>query len=254
MKGSATIISICLAALVLWGGCSREEPPPPPAEKIKVVKPIKMPIPQRPKTPLPEGDEKAQGEAQEVKTIALEQSPLETVAREQETVVEEAAGYYTVKKGDSLSGIAERQDVYGDPLKWPLLYRDNMDELGSLPLAEALPDSELPEGLRLRIISPDEARQNLNSRLHKAWAVNVLSATTTEKMTPLAIRLMKRGYPVYITHATVKGKDWVRLRVGFFKHRTEADTQAKEIMSMLHLTGSWATKVEKKELEEFGGY
>jgi len=62
------------------------------------------------------------------------------------------------------------------------------------------------------------------------------------------------GYPLYLTRATLKGKHWLRLRVGFFTDRIETDTQAKKIMSTLNLTGSWVTKVDKKELDEFGGY
>ena len=33
-----------------------------------------------------------------------------------------------------------------------------------------------------------------------------------------------------------------------------ADNQGQRIMAMLNLTDSWVTKVEKEELEEFGGY
>jgi hypothetical protein len=81
-----------------------------------------------------------------------------------------------------------------------------------------------------------------------------VSATTNTKIIPPAIRLINNGYPAYITRAKVKGKDWIRLRVGFFKSRTEADTEGKKIMAMLKIADSWVTKAGKKELEEFGGY
>jgi len=219
-----------------------------------------MPAPEKAKTPLTNEEEKAKTvmkEAEEVKTAAVEQKALtipETDAKEKETAVEEVTGYYTVKKGDSLSGIAAREDVYGDSLKWPILYRLSMDELGKLKLGEILPDRELPEGVRLKTISPDEAKENLRTRLHNVWAVNVLSATTNGKIIPPAIRLINNGYPAYITRAKIKGKDWLRLRVGFFKNRAEADTEGKKIMAMLKLADSWVVKVGQKELEEFGGY
>jgi len=260
MKGSATIVIIFLMPLVFYGGCSREEPPPPVAEKSRVVRPIERPAPEETEISLTERDEKAKDEAKEaegLKTVAVEEKalmPPETEAGEQETAVEEAAGFYIVKQGDSLSAIAASEDVYGDSLKWPFLYRRNKDELAKLPLGKAFPHRELPEGLRLRIISPDEVEENLKSRLHNVWVVNVLSTTTNGKIIPLTVRLIDNGYMTYITHAKVKGKDWTRLRVGFFKDRTEADTEGKKIMAMLNLADAWVIKVGKKEFGEFGGY
>jgi hypothetical protein len=260
MKISATIISICLTIFLLCGGCSIEEPPPPPVKKIKVVKPIKRPAPENAKATLTDKEEKPKAEAkevEEVKTAAVEEKALKTPEaddREKETEKEEVTGYYIVKKGESLSGIAARKDVYGGSLKWPILYRANMDKLGKLQLGEDFADSELPEGVRLKIISPDEVKENLKRRIHNVWVVNVLSATTNREIISTTIRLIKNGYPVYITRAKVKGKDWMRLRVGFFKNKTKARTESKKIMTMLNLTDSWVTKVEKKELEEFGGY
>ncbi len=162
--------------------------------------------------------------------------------------------FYIVKKGDSLSSIAGRSDVYGDPLKWPILYRLNMDKLDALEAGEDFLESELSEGVMLKIITPDEAKENLERRVHNVWVVNVLSATTNGKIIPVAVRLIDNGYMTYITRAKVKGKDWTRLRVGFFKDRTEADTKGKKIMAMLNLADAWVIKVGKKELGEFGGY
>jgi hypothetical protein len=244
MKISTAIISICLTLFLLCGGCSREEPPPPP--KTKIVKPIEKPAPEKPETE----EERGKAKTEVIELMSL--GTLETDSREIETAMEEVTGYYIVKAGDSLSGIAE--DVYGDPLKWPLLYRLNMDILGKLQVEEAFPDRELPGGIRLRIISPDEARENLKGSAHNIWTVNVLSATTNGEIVPSAIRLIRNGYPAYITRAKVKGKDWMRLRVGFFKNKARADTEGKKIMTMLNIDDSWATRVGQKELEEFGRY
>jgi len=258
MRDSARIISVCLTAFLLCGGCSREEPPP--VKSTKVVRPIKRPVPEKAEELVIDREEKAKDEAkeaEEVKTAAVEKvaaTPPETESTEREKAVKEVAGYYIVKEGESLSGIASRGDVYGDPLKWPFLCRRNLDKLAKLPLGNLLPDSKLPEGLRLKIVSLDEVRENLRARRQKPWVVNVVSTTTSERINPFAVNLIINGYLVYIIRAKVKGRDWTRLRVGFFKDRTDADRQGERIMAMLNLTDSWVTKVEKEELEEFGGY
>ena len=259
MKVPAAAVAICLVTFLWCGSCSREDPPP--VQRVKEVKRIKMPATEEAKTEATDEEKISKTEVkepEEVKKAAVEEKALtmpQTDAEEKETKPEEVTGYYAVKKGDSLSAIAAREDVYGDPLKWPILYRLNKDELGKLiTLEEILPDTELPEGVRLRFVSSDEVRENLERRLHNVWAVNVLSATTDGKIIPLAIKLINNGYPAYVTHTKVKGKDWMRLRVGFFGNRTEADTEGKKIMAMLKLTDSWVTKVGEEERKEFGGY
>jgi hypothetical protein len=260
MKISVAIISICLTLFLLCESCSREEPSPPRVQKSKIIMPIKMPPPQKAKTSIASAGEKAKSEAKEagnLKTAAIEERALETPetrTRETETEMEEVIGYYIAKKGESLSSIAARGNVYGDPLKWPILYRLNIDKLHKLQLGEGLPHREVPEGLRLRILSPDEIKENLQRIVHNVWAVSVLSGTTDREIIPPAIRLIRNGYPVYITRVRVKGKDWMRLRVGFFKNRADGEKERKKIMSMLNLHDSWITQVEKQELEEFGGY
>ena len=260
MRVSATTVSICLTLLLSCLGCSKEEPPPPQVKNYKVVMPIKRPAPEKVQTALPRKEENAKEEAKEaaeVKTVVVEEKaikPPETETMEKERAAEEVAGYYIVKKGDSLSSISGRDDVYGDSLKWPILYRLNMDKIGELQLVEDFLDRELPEGLMLKVITPDAARENLRSNANKIWSVNVLSATTIGEIIPSTIMLIRSGYLVYITSAKVKGKDWMRLRVGFFKNRTEADAERKKIMTLLNLDNSWITKVGQKEFEEFGSY
>jgi hypothetical protein len=259
MKVSATIISVCLTLFLLCVRCSREEPARPQAPKNKVTRPIQMPAPEKVETSLTGVEEQAKTEvkdAGEVGSAAIEERelrPPETYTEEREAASEEESRYYVAQKGESLSGIAAREDVYGDSLKWPLLYRLNMDKLGKWQAAEDLPDREVPKGLRLKTISPNEIRESLKDIGYDAWAVNVLSGTTNREIIPAAITLMRNGYPVYITRVKFKEKDWMRLRVGFFKNRSDAENAWENIMTILNLTDSWIVKVAKQELEEFGG-
>lgn len=260
MKVSAIIICISLTLFLLCVSCSKEEPAPPPLQETQVRRPIIMPPTEMAKTAMTGGEEKAEteeSEGGEVTAAAIEERAIETPeadAREKEEAMENVIGCYVVRKGESLATIAEREDVYGDPLKWPILYRLNMDKLGELQPAEGLPHREAPDGLRLRILSPDEIRENLTRIGQNVWVASVLSGTTDREIIPAAITLMRNGYSVYITRAKVREKDWMRLRAGFFKNRTEADMEAKKIRSLLNVHDSWITNVGKQELEEFGGY
>jgi hypothetical protein len=255
MKDSVTIIFICLTLCLSYLGCSKEEPPPPSVEKYKVVMPIKRATPETAETEVPSKEEAE--EAPAVKTAAVDEKAVEppkTETIEKGKAGAEEAGYYIVKRGDTLSGISGREDVYGDPLKWPILYRHNMDKMDEVQLVQDFLDRELSEGVELRIITPHEARENLRRKATQPWAVNVLSATSQQTLISSAIRLMREGYPVYITSTAVKGRIWMRLRVGFFRDKTEADMEGKKIMTLLNLHNSWVTEVGQKELGEFGGY
>ena len=259
MKISATIITICLTLFLFCVSCSREEPAPPPVRKPKIRKPIKMPPPEKAKNAISAVEEKVKTEAkegEEVKIAEIEEKSLkkpETEDREKETG-KKIIGYYMVIRGDSLSSIAARENVYGDPLKWTILYRLNMDKLDKLQLGEGLPDREVPEGLLLRIILPNEIRENLKRIANNVWVVSVLSSTSDSDIVPAVIKLIRNGYAAYITRVKVKGKDWMRLRVGFFNNKADAEKEGKKIINIVNLRDAWITKAGKQELEEFGGY
>jgi hypothetical protein len=170
------------------------------------------------------------------------------------TNIQEKAGYYIVKKGDSLFKIAGLKDVYGDSTKWPSLFRMNRDLFNGMEITEDFPQRMLPNGLVLRYVTAPEAAEKLSRLGPQVWVANVLSSQKSKGIVELAIALMRKGRHVYMDRANVNGKEWMRLRVGFFKDRRKADFAAKEIKSILDLKDIWVTKIEKEELEEFGGY
>jgi hypothetical protein len=80
-------------------------------------------------------------------------------------VSERDSANYIVKRGDSLWAIAARASVFDDPFKWPLLYRQNRDQ----------------------IVDPDfiEIRQDLKyKRLHRYSKEEVEDAVKKAKETP----------------------------------------------------------------------
>lgn len=284
MKPSAIIIGICFSFLV--AGCSKEEPPAPPPTKPKVVKRISQPAPpttmidsderrvvkpggypiikkeEKPpeiRDPILKKDEKVPEKEQAVRAekagVTKEPSPdpgKDISSRNKKD--EPEGGFYLVQPGDSLSRISGRKDVYGDPLNWPIILRLNMDRLGTMTIEPDFPGRSLPEGLRLRVLPPEEAKKRMKSSGQDPWVVNVMSSPLPEKINAGAISLIRRGYRVYITRVMVKGEEWMRLRVGFFKGRDGAMDEGEKIKKLLQLTDSWPVKIGPDELEKFGGF
>lgn len=260
MKVWFSILSLSLALFLLASGCSKEEQSPAPTEKPKVVKRIVKPEPESRETEQPVAEA---APSPEENSREVTQPP---VSPEKEGVLpvsgntdppppsDQAEGYYTVEEGESLAIIAGKEEVYGDPLKWPILCRYDPEELAPIAMDKGFPYKALPKGLRLKVIGREEAQKNIKARAEYIWVVNVMSSMSMEEIEVPAIRLIKEGYPVYITRVKVKGKDWMRLRAGFFKSRTEAEKIGKKVISLLNFRDLWVTKAGKSEIEEFGGY
>ena len=273
-----SMVTILTVSLLALAACS-EDQPPPQTPSPKVVQPIKpsMADVEKPTTTIAE-EKKPQ--AEEKKPQAEEKAAIEKpasapekpevapkpeaedkkVASEEPTTAQgkkqekDEPGIYRVKKGDSLSSIAARADVLKDALKWPILLRLNRDKLGEWATGEDLPDRELPQGTELKVITAREARASLKKGTGTVWVANVLSTTSNAEIVPPAVTLVKQGYPVYIVRANVKGKEYMRLRVGFFKNRSEADEVGKKIKEQLNFQDSWSTRADKEEYEEVAGF
>jgi len=161
-------------------------------------------------------------------------------------------GVYTVAEGDSLAVIAGREEVFGDPLKWPILYQLNRERLEGVVLDERLPERTLPMGKRLRYALDEKAAAKAAGNTY--WVVNVISSPTADKIDGPAVRLIEKGFPVYISRATVKGQKWMRLRVGFFKSRGAALEAGKELQQVLGQEDSWPVRIGPEETAEYAVY
>jgi hypothetical protein len=163
-------------------------------------------------------------------------------------------GHYRVGEGESLSTVAGRDQVYGDPRKWPSLYRINMDKLAGLKPREDIHLQQLAKGMDLRFVTPQEAKENLARSAGKQWVVNVFSSPSPTKIVPAVVKLITNGYRVYIARTTVKGKEWMRLRAGFYSDREAAESAGKKIMALLGVEGAWVVKIGEIEQATFAAY
>jgi len=253
MKFAATVISIWVTFFLIGTGCSQEESPLS-SENAAVRKAIEMPVQGEAgnATVSRESDPGPATEKESVEIAAtIEEKKPENVI---ENVKEEENGYYITKKGDSLSGIAMRKDVYGNDLKWPIIYSLNMEKLNDIMKDENFPDRELPEGIKLKILTPDEVKENLEKKPKNYWVINLISSPEKEILVPHVIKLIMNGYGAYITRTEIDGKDWMRLRVGFFEQRKDAEAEGEKIMDILNSSDIWTTKVGDMERGAFGGY
>lgn len=69
-------------------------------------------------------EEKGMG-ALEVETVTIKEEPLEI----EPTKLPEKPTTHVVKKGECLWYIAGYEEIYGNPLKWPLIYKANKDKI-----------------------------------------------------------------------------------------------------------------------------
>lgn len=276
----------CIAVPFFFGAaCSKEEQKE--VQTPRVVVPITNPVQEIPQVEL--ASESINNEPEETpnadtETVSLEDeerqpdSPFLIEKPEEQEVIKEEDGYYRVQKGDSLSTVAGSEDVYGNTLMWPSLFRLNMDRLGGMKVAEAFDlkwsslfrlntdrsdgvnvlenfeAEELPEGLNLKFVTEKDTKENLAKVAQKIWVVSVISSQNMKNLVPPAITLMKNGYRVYISEARVKGQDWMRLRVGFFSTHQEATEEGEKIMSMLGEDETWVTRIAQSELDNYGRY
>jgi nucleoid-associated protein YgaU len=163
--------------------------------------------------------------------------------------------FYRVKKNESLLDIAGRQDVYGDALKWPSLFRLNRTALEKMKVTDNLPTEKLPEGLRIKYVSRDEASERLVEVADRLWVVDVASSKSVNSVVPYAILLMRKGYHAYLTKSQLAGEEWIRVRVGFYKDILEALKVSEEVKALLNMSETpMPMKIDKKESERFAAY
>lgn len=259
-------VLLILSAFFAGQGCKDQRPAESQGPKVTML--IEKPVEPEVQTlspeqgPQAEPEEKEQADSEEkgspaIELAAIQKEELISPAYQADASLSSAnatEGYFKVQKGDTLFKIAGREDVYGDPIKWPSLFRYNLDKLGQMGEAEDIEHRQLPEDLELRYVTPNEAAENLKSLGKKLWVVNVKSEKELKKIVLPAIALMKNGYHAYIARASVKGEEWVRLRVGFFEKRSEAVSEGERIMEVLNAQETWAARIGEEELKEFGGY
>jgi hypothetical protein len=169
IKGFVALISVGIAILIWVTGCSKEEEKPPPMKRPKIVKPIIKPPPEVKKNRVPDKAPQPDPMSKKAPGVTSQEGgegggkPPESDVQEKVAKPGKGPGIYVVKKGDSLTSISGQENVYGNPLTWPILYRHNLDKLAGEKIEDGLPEKIIREGVRLKILTPEELRDNLGS-------------------------------------------------------------------------------------------
>jgi len=256
MKFAYAMLSI-LVTLLLISGCSEEKPANYESKNI-VRKAVQKPVKKT------QNEEDSQKEITDIvkkdpeqslnqKTIKDETLPVRKIEKEEVIPIQETNIYIT-KEGDNLSDISGMVDTYNNPLKWPLLYRDNPEALSSIKNKNNLFEADLPYGIKFKIISENEIEKNLENRSGSYYVANLISSPYMEEISPQVVKLLDAGYFVYISSTMIDGKEWYRLRAGFYKTRTEANREGDKIKNHLNIPDIWTAKISDNEFHDFGGY
>ncbi len=235
-------LASCLAA----SGCSQQDSEEAPERQKVVVKIQRPPMPvQKPSASEPVNIEASHKPVQHERKAAGQSPGLQD--HEQE-------GWYPVTDQDTLIIVAGNSRVYSDPYKWPSLLRLNLDKLESFGLTPGLEGRQLPAGIRLRYLTPQEVEHRRTELQGHKWVVNILSDKGSKRISALALKLLKARIPVYIAKAEIKGQQWLRLRTGFFASIAEAKKIKAKIEQITGLKGLWVAKISDQEFQKYAGY
>ncbi len=85
----------------------------------------------------------------------------------------------------------------------------------------------------------------------ETWVINALSTQDGEKARAIMDEMMKLPYRVYAYQKEIKGRNWYRIRVGFFSSREEAEKAGLKIAETFKLPPPWIVKPGRSELEKY---
>lgn len=100
-------------------------------------------------------------------------APAEEPMEEQEMMEND---FYTVVAGDCLWCISAKSQIYGDPYKWPLIYRTNVSQIGDADLIYPGQEFEIDRNLTPELV----ANATEHARNRGAWTLGVPEASDIE--------------------------------------------------------------------------
>lgn len=100
------------------------------------------------------------------KKVGGKEEMAEAPAAEEKTMMTEN-DMYTVVAGDCLWCISAKSQIYGDPFKWPLIYRSNVSQIGDADLIFPGQELEIDRNLTPELV----ANATEHARTRGAWTL-----------------------------------------------------------------------------------
>jgi len=110
------------------------------------------------------------------------------------------------------------------------------------PVKEVIPEK------KKAVAKKETPKPTAKKAQDKPWAIHVASFTSMDEAQAIAQKLKQGKFNTYITEFNLKGRQWYRVRVGFYSSEEEAKVVGKRISRSYNLSGIWTVKPMKQEV------
>ena len=97
----------------------------------------------------------------------------------------------------------------------------------------------------------DQSMAGAGETQEKIWVVNTLSTQELDKVREVFTVLPKKDFAIYSYKTNVNGKEWFRIRVGFFTSRQEAEEVGQRLAKQYALPEPWVVRPGPQELATY---
>lgn len=112
---------------------------------------------------------------------------------------------------------------------------------------EAAPEKVIPE--KKEVVKKDKQKPVAGKKMaYKPWAVHIASYASKEEALSMVKKLKRSKYKAYMTEFSLSGKQWYRVRVGFYASYREAKAAGQKISGSYSISGVWPVKPKKNEI------
>jgi len=112
---------------------------------------------------------------EEMVTEPMEEMAAEPMPEPMEEMMSTEVTSYMVEMGDNLWNISGKEDIYGNPYQWPLIYKANREQIRDADLIHPGQDLTI-----VRDMSDDEVDAAVNhAKTRGAWTLGEVEASDT---------------------------------------------------------------------------
>lgn len=119
------------------------------------------------------------------------------------------------------------------------------------PAASPAPQTEKAEKTALQETTAPKEKAAFPPTGGPVWVINALSTQDGDKALDTLNSLINLPYQVYSYQKKIKGRNWYRIRVGFFFSREEAERVGRQLVKEHRLPPPWIVKPSPSEAAKY---